>query len=291
MRNVHQAFEHGLLPGLAFAGLAVAHRRAVARTTCTGMPATSGCRRCRGYYGSASARADRRVERGRDRSQADVRQGHQRALLRHAHDEDQPVHLLVQTDVCQLDLRRRSTAIRARASVRRTSTRWCARRERAAAPADQRVELRALQDVRHHGSLPGHHLGAARRRRRPAVRRHVTTTPARARTGRPRACKRLQASAIGAHRVSARSGCAGPLVPLARRGPRASSTRCARRVAVPVMAFWHGRILPAHLLLPPPRHRRHHERELRRRVDRAHHRPVRLRHRARLDVTRAARAR
>mgnify|MGYP003694598517 CR=1 FL=1 len=40
------------------------------------------------------------------------------------------------------------------------------------------------------------------------------------------------------------------------------------------------------LLLPPPRHRRHHERELRRRVDRRHHRAVRLRHGARIDVAR-----
>ena len=54
------------------------------------------------------------------------------------------------------------------------------------------------------------------------------------------------------------------------------------------MAFWHGRILPADLLLPPPRHRRHHQRELRRRVDRRHHRALRLRHGARLDVARRA---
>ena len=35
--------------------------------------------------------------------------------------------------------------------------------------ADQRLELRALQDLRHHGPLPDHHLGAARGRRRPEL--------------------------------------------------------------------------------------------------------------------------
>ena len=40
------------------------------------------------------------------------------------------------------------------------------RRRRRAAAADQRLELRALQDVRHHGPVRRHHLGAARRRRR-----------------------------------------------------------------------------------------------------------------------------
>ena len=45
-----------------------------------------------------------------------------------------------------------------------------------AAAADQRLQLRALQDVRHHGPVPGHHLGAARRRRRAAVRRDVVQT-------------------------------------------------------------------------------------------------------------------
>ena len=52
----------------------------------------------------------------------------------------------------------------------------------------------------------------------------------------------------------------------------------------------HGVLARAHpagdLLFPPPRHRRHHQRELRRRVDRRHHRAVRLRHRARIDLTR-----
>ena len=50
------------------------------------------------------------------------------------------------------------------------------RRHRAA--ADQRPELRALQDLRHQGSDAEHRLGHARRRRRPELRRHVTSAAA-----------------------------------------------------------------------------------------------------------------
>ena len=57
------------------------------------------------------------------------------------------------------------------------STRWCRRRgARRAAAADQRLELRALQDLRHRRPLPDHHLGAARGRRRAALRGHVATS-------------------------------------------------------------------------------------------------------------------
>ena len=48
------------------------------------------------------------------------------------------------------------------------------RGERRAAAEDQRLELRALQDLRHRRPLPDHHLGAAGRRRRAQLRRHVT---------------------------------------------------------------------------------------------------------------------
>ena len=46
-------------------------------------------------------------------------------------------------------------------------------RGRDAAPADQRAELRPLQDLRHQGSDPEHRLGRARRRRRPQLSEHV----------------------------------------------------------------------------------------------------------------------
>ena len=89
------------------------------------------------------------------------------------HDEDQPPHLLVHTEVCRHDLRGGVRAPVHAVLPGATSTR-SSRTPAAAAPADQRLQLRALQDVRHHGPLSGDHVGAARRRRRPAVRRAVT---------------------------------------------------------------------------------------------------------------------
>ncbi len=52
-----------------------------------------------------------------------------------------------------------------------------------ATAADQRAELRALQDLRHQGSEAEHPLGHAGRRRRSELQRHVTTAiPSRALT-------------------------------------------------------------------------------------------------------------
>ena len=48
-----------------------------------------------------------------------------------------------------------------------------ARRRRGQAAADQRAELRALQDLRHQGSAAEHPLGDARRRRRAELSEHV----------------------------------------------------------------------------------------------------------------------
>ncbi len=82
------------------------------------------------------------------------------------HDEDQPLHLLVRTEVCSSICG---------AEHGHPCTRFCPANvyeivreaDGTQAPADQRVELRALQDVRHHGSLPGDHLGPAGGRRGP----------------------------------------------------------------------------------------------------------------------------
>ena len=75
--------------------------------------------------------------------------------------------------------------------------------------------------------------------------------------------------------------------PLADRRARAPRRDCRARTSAN-----HGVLARPHssggLLLPPPRHRRHHEREFRRRVDCRHHRAVRVRHRARIDVARRA---
>src|SRR5262245_38117276 len=47
-------------------------------------------------------------------------------------------------------------------------------RSRQAAASDQCVELRALQDVRHHGPVRGHHVGPARRGPGSSIQWHVS---------------------------------------------------------------------------------------------------------------------
>ena len=60
------------------------------------------------------------------------------------------------------------------ATARPACTRSCATRSgQQPAPADQRAELRALQDLRHQGPDAEHQLGRARRRRRPELPEHV----------------------------------------------------------------------------------------------------------------------
>ena len=104
----------------------------------------------RGYYGSARGpiAASNAVKPDRVLTFDKVTSVHFSGTR---HDEDQPVHLLVQTDVCHSICG---------AEYGHPCQRFCPANvyeivpgdERAAAPADQRVELRPLQDVRHHGS-------------------------------------------------------------------------------------------------------------------------------------------
>ena len=113
------------------------------------------------------------------------------------HEENQPSHLqlrdpAVPVAVNLADLRRARTAVLPGGSVRIRR-----RRSQRAAPAtaaDQRAELRALQDLRHQGSAPEHPLGHAGRRRRAELLQHVidatgssTTTRRRARRSNRRA--------------------------------------------------------------------------------------------------------
>ena len=128
--------------------------------------------------------------------------------------------------------------------------------------ADQRVELRALQDVRHHGPVPDHRLGAARRRRRARSTKACDALTASRR-------QRRKAAAIAARRRAASSRRSARTLPLARRRAPSTATRSSR-AGQPADPGVLARPHPAgHALLPRPRHRRHHQPELRRRVDRA----------------------
>ncbi len=73
---------------------------------------------------------------------------------------------------------RQSRAVRrTRAAARRASTKSCAMTTGRAASANQRAELRALQDLRYQGSDAEHRVGHAGGRRRPELSEHVSVRP------------------------------------------------------------------------------------------------------------------
>ena len=156
--------------------LTVADRRAMAAAAARAGRPRRGCGRC----AATTVRRERHIAASNRASKPDRVLTFDKVTDVHfsgtRHDEDQPVHLLVQTEVCHSicgpEYGHPCTALLPGERLRDR-----ARRGGHAAPADQRVELRALQDVRHHGPVPGDHLGAARGRRRTAVRRPVTTPP------------------------------------------------------------------------------------------------------------------
>ena len=92
------------------------------------------------------------------------------------HNEDQPVHLTLKDPAVPIKvnlraLRRARAALLPRGRLRDRAR----RRRRQSAAADQRAELRALQDVRHQGPDAEHRVGHAGRRRRAELSEHVAS--------------------------------------------------------------------------------------------------------------------
>ena len=193
------------------------------------------------------------------------------------HPEDQPSHLDRPRRHGLRDALPRGVRQSLHPLLSRERLRNGGRRRRHEEAADQRVELRALQDVRHHGSLPDHRLGAARRRRRAALRRDVDGSGnlAIGQFGRSEQASSRRLTSGQLRKAALIAAAATPLIrgprrhlPLARRRPRA--LRIDRRVGQAADLRVLARPHPAgHALLEGPRHRRHHQPELRRRVDRA----------------------
>jgi electron-transferring-flavoprotein dehydrogenase len=99
VRNVHQAFGYGLLPGLAFAGLSVVTRGWLPEDL-HGHPGHERMKTLAWYYGStqfASNVASNATTIDRRLTFDKVTNVHYSGT---SHDEDQPPHLLVHTDVC-----------------------------------------------------------------------------------------------------------------------------------------------------------------------------------------------
>jgi electron-transferring-flavoprotein dehydrogenase len=98
VRNVHQAFAYGLLPGLAFSGLTVlTGGRWPARIH--GRPGHEHMKTRAEYYGTTRGpiAPSNPVKPDRVRTFDKLTNVHYSGTR---HDEDQPVHLLVETDVC-----------------------------------------------------------------------------------------------------------------------------------------------------------------------------------------------
>ncbi len=237
VRNVHQAFNHGLLAGLTFSAVTVATGGRIPLRL-HGEPGHEMMKTRAEYYGSTRGpiAASNAVKADRVRTFDKVTSVHFSGTR---HDEDQPVHLLVQTDVCYS---------RCGEEYGHPCQRFCpanvyemlTNADGTQAAADQRVELRALQDVRHHGSVPGHHVGAARGWRRSAVRRAVSAPEPDWKASRSLRAKASLIGAVGYPTIR--------LLGLSWRFVVEGHEHLDRVKAqgqFPVMAFWHGRILPS----------------------------------------------
>ncbi len=100
VRNVHQAFGYGLLPGMAFAGLTVATHGWFPEDL-HGHPGHEQMKMLKWYYGSSNPA---HVRGASNATTIDRKLTFDKVTNVHfsgtAHDEDQPAHLLVHTEVC-----------------------------------------------------------------------------------------------------------------------------------------------------------------------------------------------
>ena len=238
VRNVHQSFGYGLVAGMAYSGLSLLTGGWWVRDP---MPAHAGYERMQtlaAYYRDGRpdpdavqnpARIDRQLTFDR------LTNVHYSGT-RHA--EDQPSHLHRARRRDLPDALPRGVRQPVHPVLPGQRLRDGRRRRRQPAAADQRLELRPLQDVRHHGPVSDHRLGPARRRRRTGLRRHVGGG---CRTSSPRSsCAEGQGDRGG--RVSVRRGARAHADDGGSRA-RAPLRRSDRAPAgQPIMAIWHGRI-------------------------------------------------
>ncbi len=160
VRNFHQGFEHGLLPGLVHSGV---------QQVLGGRNLGPDFKNHAGYRNMRHLDAIGRSTYGREATLGPAKSDGKLTFdkltdVYHSgtrHEDDQPVHLVIRdTDICNhrcvAGIWQPVPAFLPGGGVR----------DGGRADPHQLRQLRPLQDLRHHGPLPGHHLGAARRGRR-----------------------------------------------------------------------------------------------------------------------------
>ena len=167
VRNFHQAFHSGLVPGMIQAGLQFVTG---GRGLIDPMRSEAGYKRLR--KAEPRRRAGGSEHALQRRWKADVRPADRRLSFRHA-PRRRPA---VPPDRARAGRMRQPMRARIRKSLPVFLSCGGLRDgdgKRRGKIEDQRFKLRALQDVRHRRSLPDYQLGPARRRRRAELRRNV----------------------------------------------------------------------------------------------------------------------
>ena len=173
VRNFHQGFKHGLWAGLFHSGLQMFTGGRGLVDPMTPSKGYAETKKLSEYYGPRTTRDDFR------RKKMDGALTFDRVTdVYHSgtkHDEDQPVHLHVaDTRICETRCRRGvRQPLREVLPGRGLRDGPEGGRPQGPAPADQLLELRALQDLRRDGPLPDHHVGDAGGWGRTEVRRSV----------------------------------------------------------------------------------------------------------------------
>ena len=179
VRNFHQGFEHGFVSGILNTGLLMATGGHGLRNR---YPAHAGYERMRPLWDIMGYPQSREQLLGPAKGDGKLTFDKLTDLYHSGtrHEEDQPAHLIIHdTDICNTRCTR---------EYGNPCQHFCPANvyemvEDADAPGKQRIhppqpsQLRALQNLRHHGPLPDHHLGTARGRRRAQLRWHVASAP------------------------------------------------------------------------------------------------------------------
>jgi electron-transferring-flavoprotein dehydrogenase len=124
VRNVHQAFGHGLVSGVMFSGSSLVTGVVVQDPMPSHAGSRADARRSRLHTMAISPSPITRSKPVKIDRQLTFDRVTERALLGHAHREDEPSHLIVHDTTSAGRVRVEVSAIRARASVPPTSTRW-----------------------------------------------------------------------------------------------------------------------------------------------------------------------